>query len=67
MDIQDLICCVIWEWEISQVRKRAVLEEWEELFDRQPSSVGSVGLKPLAGNQTDQSQPDQNSSGPCQG
>ena len=61
----DLAYYARWEWEISQARKRAVLEEWEEFWERQPSACySSVRLKPLTGNQTDQSKPDQHSSSP---
>ena len=55
----DLAYYARWGWEISQARKRAELEAWEEFWERR-----SVLGKPLARNQTNQSQPDQNSSRP---
>ena len=55
----DLAYYARWEWEISQARKRAELEAWEEFWERR-----SVLGKPLARNQTNQSQPDQNSPRP---
>lgn len=57
--LADLFYYAILEWEISQARKRAELEAWEEFWERR-----SVLGKPLARNQTNQSQPDQNSPRP---
>lgn len=55
----DLAYYARWEWEISQARKKAELEEWEDFLESH-----SVLRKPFARNQTNQCQPDQNSSSP---
>ena len=58
----DLAYYARWEWEISQARKRAELEVWDEFWERRESR--SVLRKPLPSDKADQSQPDQNSSSP---
>ena len=55
----DLAYYARWEWEISQARKKAELEEWEDFLESH-----SVLRKPLACDKADQSQPDQNSPRP---
>ena len=55
----DLAYYARWGWEISQARKRAELEAWEEFWERR-----SVLRKPLPSDKADQSQPDQNSPRP---